>query len=47
MLKPWRRHFPDCDYVELGREYVKCSCPIWVDGMLDGKRVRRSLDTLN
>jgi integrase len=25
--------------------YVQCSCPIWCDGEVDGKRVRKSLET--
>jgi integrase/recombinase XerD len=33
--------------IDKGRTWVKCTCPIWVDGALDGRRVRKSLDTLN
>jgi hypothetical protein len=47
MLKLWRRHLPECPHIDKGRTWVKCACPIWVDGSLDGRRVRHSLDTLN
>jgi site-specific recombinase XerD len=47
MLKLWRRHLPACPHFDKGRTWAKCSCPIWVDGALDGRRVRKSLDTLN
>jgi len=30
-----------------GHDYTKCSCPIWVDGELQGKRYGRSLKTRN
>ena len=45
MLTPWRRHTPQCPHRELGRAHVKCKCPIWADGTIDGRRVRRSLKT--
>jgi hypothetical protein len=38
---------PECPHFNKGRAWAKCICPIWVDGALDGQRVRRSLDTLN
>jgi site-specific recombinase XerD len=47
MLKLWRRHLPECPHLDKGRTWLKCACPIWVDGSLDGRRVRKSLDTLN
>jgi site-specific recombinase XerD len=47
VLKLYRRHRPACKHADKGSSYAKCSCPIWVDGMLDGKRVRYSLDLFN
>ncbi len=45
MLTMWRRHLKKCPHRRKGRAFVKCSCPIWADGELDGKRYRRALDT--
>src|SRR5215472_11921428 len=49
MLNLWRRHVKACPHKGKGegkgRSYTKCSCPIWCDGEIDGKRVRKSLDT--
>lgn len=42
MLNLWRRHTPTCAHRKKGRAYVKCKCPIWADGELEGKRFRRS-----
>ncbi len=42
MLGLWRRHTPKCPHRKKGRKYLKCKCPIWVDGELHGKRFRRS-----
>jgi integrase len=54
MLKLYRRHIqPDndghggCKHAAKGRQYTKCGCPIWIDGMHEGKRPRHSLDTFN
>jgi hypothetical protein len=54
MLRLYRRHIqPDadglggCKHAAMGVEYKTCSCPIWVDGMHAGQRVRYSLDTFN
>ena len=44
MLSLWRRHLKKCSHRKKGRAAVKCSCPIWCDGELQGKRVRQSLD---
>jgi len=30
-----------------GENYMKCKCPIWVDIMVQGKRVRKSLNTFD
>ncbi|HZY74559.1 MAG TPA: tyrosine-type recombinase/integrase [Edaphobacter sp.] len=48
MLAIYRRHLRSCPHAAKGRAYTKCSCPIWVDGILDGGRhLRRSLRTGN
>ena len=47
MLKLYRRHTPTCKHIDKGSKHTKCSCPIWVDGMHNGKRVRHSMDTFN
>jgi site-specific recombinase XerD len=44
MLKLKRRHLPACKQT---KPNAKCMCPIHVDGMQDGKRIRYSLDTFN
>jgi hypothetical protein len=44
MLKLKRRHLPTC---KATKPNAKCMCPIHVDGMHDGKRLRYSLDTFN
>ena len=45
MLTPWRNHLQKCTHRDQGRAYVKCSCPVWADGTLNGQRYRKSLDT--
>jgi site-specific recombinase XerD len=46
MLTIWRRHTKACPHRTRGRDVLKCSCPIWADGYIDGKRVlRQSLGT--
>ena len=45
MLRLWRRHLKSCPHRKKGRPFTKCSCPIWCDGELDGKRVRKAMDT--
>src|SRR5579859_1575386 len=45
MLSLWRRHLKTCPHREMGRTYIKCACPIWCDGEVDGKRVRQSVGT--
>jgi integrase/recombinase XerD len=42
MLTIYRRHRAGCKH--RSRHYKKCFCPIWVQGVLDGVPVRRSLD---
>jgi integrase len=45
MLTPWRNHLDKCPYRHKGRAHVKCTCPVWADGTLNGGRYRKSLDT--
>ena len=45
MLTIYRRHRKDCAHRSEGREYRRCRCPIWVDGFLAGREIRKSLDT--
>ncbi len=47
MLKTYRRHLASCRHKNKGRDFLRCSCPIWVDGTLNGRRIRQSLDTAN
>lgn len=37
----WRRHTPQCPHRQKGREFLKCSCPLWADGYSNGKRTHR------
>lgn len=43
MLNLYRRHLRKCPHRTKGQNYTKCSCPIWVDGEMDGKRCRKSV----
>ncbi len=45
MLTPYRRHTKACPFKSKGNAYKKCSCPVWVQGSVDGSAVRRSADT--
>jgi integrase/recombinase XerD len=45
MLTPFRRHSTKCPHRDKGRAWTKCRCPIHVDGTLNGKRYRDSLNT--
>jgi integrase/recombinase XerD len=47
MLTIYRRHLKECEYRDEGRAYVRCKCPIWIDGTLSGKRMLKSLNTRN
>src|SRR5665213_1939207 len=31
--------------MERGRKYRRCQCPVWVDGLLDGEEINKSLRT--
>ena len=44
MLTLYRRHRVKCKYK--GRR-AKCFCPIWVQGVLRGEKIRQSLDLTN
>ncbi len=42
----WRRHTPSCPHKARGRDFLKCSCPVWADGYVNGVRTqRKSLGT--
>jgi site-specific recombinase XerD len=46
MLTIWRRHTATCPHIDKGRDYLKCDCPLWADGYVNGKRtLRQSLKT--
>jgi integrase len=45
MLTIYRRHQKECEHRSEGRTYRRCRCPIWVDGFLGGKEIRKSLNT--
>jgi integrase/recombinase XerC len=46
MLTIWRRHTATCPHRSKGRDVLRCDCPLWADGYIDGKRVlRQSLGT--
>jgi site-specific recombinase XerD len=46
MLTIWRRHTAECPHRDKGRDYLKCNCPIWADGYVNGQRtLRHSLKT--
>ena len=46
MLTIWRRHTAGCPHRRKGRTVLKCNCPLWADGYVNGKRVlRQSLGT--
>jgi integrase/recombinase XerD len=45
-LKIYRRHHPACPKKDMDRAFNDvCKCPLWVDGVLDGKELRASLKT--
>lgn len=43
MLTLYRRHSEDCPHAKDGRRYRRCKCPLWCDGTLSGRLVRKSL----
>ncbi len=44
MLVLYRRHRKNCLHRREGRAYRRCHCPIWVDGVIGGQEIRKSLD---
>jgi hypothetical protein len=45
MLTAYRRHSDDCPLKSMGQR--KCKCPVWVNGRIWGKLIRKSLKTRN
>ena len=45
MLNLYRRHLKTCPFKSKGANYIKCKCPIWCDGELNGRRHRKSMGT--
>ena len=45
MLTTYRRHRAGCKFS--ARRNARCFCPIWVQGVLDGKPIRQSLSLTN
>lgn len=45
MLELYRRHLKACPHRDEGIGWQRCSCPVWCDGELGGRRYRRSLKT--
>src|SRR6267143_157571 len=45
MLITYRRHLKNCEHRDEGRKYRRCRCPIWVDGFIGGREIRKSLST--
>jgi integrase/recombinase XerD len=45
MLTIYRRHRRDCEHRSKGRKYRRCRCPMWADGFLGDREIRKSLDT--
>src|ERR1700678_2984744 len=44
VLFVYARHTPDCDHRD-DPKYRRCRCPKWIDGYVDGQRVRQSAKT--
>jgi hypothetical protein len=44
MLTVFRRHLTNCKHSNKGRSYRACGCPLAVEGTLEIKMIRRSLD---
>jgi hypothetical protein len=44
MLILFGGHKKSCKHKKKGRSHRTCQCPIWIDGTLGGKRVRKSLN---
>jgi hypothetical protein len=44
MLTLFHRHLRTCKYFKKGRSYRVCNCPLFVEGHLEGKMIRRTVD---
>jgi integrase/recombinase XerD len=47
MWRLYRRHLKRCPYARRGQRHWTCHCPIWVDGRVDGRRVRTSTNLID
>jgi len=47
MLTIFRRHQTSCKRSSKGRNYRSCPCPISVEGILRGEKIRKSLNLRN
>jgi len=47
MLTAYRRHIKTCRHRAEGRKYRRCRCPIWTDGFIGRKEIRKTLNTRN
>jgi integrase/recombinase XerD len=45
MLGLYRRHQRHCPHLLKGREHLRCPCPLWVDGRMNGERIHKALGT--
>lgn len=45
MLRPYRRHLQACPHKSAA--YRSWTCPVWTDGLLEGRRIRKSFNTRN
>ena len=43
MLTTYRRHLKTCKHRSEGRNWKRCGCPWWVDGIFEGTEIRLSL----
>ena len=45
LLTIYRRHSRTCKHRSEGRDYRRCACPIWIDGTVEDREFRKSLET--
>ena len=45
MLGLYRRHQTHCPHLLKGRAHLRCPCPLWADGRMNGERVHKALGT--
>jgi len=43
VLTLYKRHLAACPYKAKGRAHRRCTCPMWVYGVVDGEEIRQSL----